>query len=377
MNKKEMAEIKKVFNTDNGFFTVEKILTAYVDAEDNLLYSNVSNAYIIPEEELTLYMDTLKKVLNTNIGKNSIEYNFPDEAYAEGKSQNILYSILNTELKDETAYNNYIEHIMNNVVYIGPYTLITAFCTYSVRHKNKNDDIDDALNEEMYKFIVTAICNVNTGNDGLIFNKENNDIEKAPNMDLIINKAPVDGFLFPTFSNRSADINSVMYYTKSKTKPNISFVEGVLGCSYLMSADNEKASFQNIIKAVVDEDLNYNTLNVINEKIKDIVEDNKNDTEKTTIDATTIKNILSDIGVDSKRVELVAPVYEKVCGDAELTATNLIENKTAINIENGVKVDIKPFAMDKVRTSVVDGRRCLIIDIDDPMIEVNGLPVNV
>jgi len=376
MNKKEVAEIKKNFNSENGFFTIEKILTAYVDAEDNLLYSNVSNAYVIPQEEVDLYMETLKKVLNTNVGKNLIEYNFPNEAYEEGKPQSILYNVLNSELKDEKVYEDYIEHIINNSVYVSPYTIITAYCTYSIRKKNKNDDIDDDLNEEMYKYIITAICPVSNSNNGFIFSKENNEIEKAPNLDLIINKAPVDGFLYPAFNNRSADINSVMYYTKNKSKPNIAFVENVLGCSYSMSADNEKASFQNIIKAVVDEDLDYATLNNINERIKDIIDDYKDDTEAITVNADKIANILTDIGVDSKRVELVTPVYEKVCGEAELTASNLVEHKTIINTANGVKIDIKPFAMDKVRTSVIDGRRCLIVDIDDPMIEVNGLPVN-
>ena len=377
MNKKEVAEIKKNFNCENGFFTIEKILTAYVDAEDNLLYSNVSNAYVVPQEEVDLYMETLKKVLNTNVGKNLIEYNFPDEAYVEGKPQTILYDVLSTKLKNEDVYKKYIEHIINNSVYVSPYTIITAYCTYSIRKKNKNDDIDDDLNEEMYKYIITAICPVSNSNNGFIFSKENNEIEKAPNLDLIINKAPVDGFLYPAFNNRSADINSVMYYTKNKSKPNIAFVENVLGCSYSMSADNEKASFQNIIKAVVDEDLDYATLNNINERIKDIIDDYKDDTEAITVNADKIANILTDIGVDSKRVELVTPVYNKVVGDTELTATNIVEHKTVINTANGVKIDIKPFAMDKVRTSVIDGRRCLIVDIDDPMIEVNGLSVNV
>lgn len=377
MNKKEVAEIKKNFNSENGFFTIEKILTAYVDAEDNLLYSNVSNAYVVPQEEVDLYMETLKKVLNTNVGKNFIEYNFPNEAYEEGKPQSILYNMLDSELKDKKIYEDYIGHIIDNSVYVSPYTIITAYCTYSIRKKNKNDDIDDDLNEEMYKYIITAICPVSNSNNGFIFSKENNEIEKAPNLDLIINKAPVDGFLYPAFNNRSADINSVMYYTKNKSKPNIAFVENVLGCPYSMSADNEKASFQNIIKAVVDEDLDYATLNNINERIKDIIDDYKDDTEAITVNADKIANILTDIGVDSKRVELVTPVYNKVVGDTELTATNIVEHKTVINTANGVKIDIKPFAMDKVRTSVIDGRRCLIVDIDDPMIEVNGLPVNV
>lgn len=376
MNKKEVAEIKKNFALENGFFTIERILTAFVDAEDNILYSKLQNAYSIPDVDISVYEETLKKVLNTNVGKNFIEYNFPHEAYEEDKPQNILYNLIETEMNDEYSTDIFIKHIVDNAVYIGPYTIITAYCTYSVRHKNMNDDIDDDLSDEVYKFIITAICPVDTSNNGFIFNKDDNEIEKALNTELIINKSPVDGFLFPVFNNRSADINSVMYYTKNKSKPNISFVENVLGCPYTMSADNELASFQNIIKAVVDEDLTYSTFNNINEHIKAIIEDNKDDTEATTINAQTIENILNDVGVDDKRLSLVKPVYEKVCGeDIELTATNLVEKKTVIN-SGAIKVDVKPNALDKVHTSVINGRRCIVIDIDDPMVEVNGLPVN-
>ena len=34
---------------------------------------------------------------------------------------------------------------------------------------------------------------------------------------------------------------------------------------------------------------------------------------------------------------------------------------------------IKPGATDKVRTSVIGGRHCLLIDLDDPCVEINGL----
>ena len=71
---------------------------------------------------------------------------------------------------------------------------------------------------------------------------------------------------------------------------------------------------------------------------------------------------------------MVKPVFEKVCGNTPLTASNLTESKTVLAAP-GITVNIKPSAADKVRTSVVDGRRCLLIDIDDPTIEINGLPV--
>lgn len=376
MNKKEVSELKKVFNTNNGFFTIEKILTAFVDAEDNVLYKNVQNAYVVESEDLSVYEETLKKILNKNIGKNFIEYQFPNTAYDEGQPQNILYTLLDTEMKNEEACDNFINHIVDTAVYTGPYTIISAYCTYSVYHKNANDETDTDLEDSIYKFILTGICLADTGNNGFMFDRTDAEIKKALNTELIINKAPVDGFLFPAFNNRAADINAVMYYTKNKSKPNISIVDNTLGCSYVMSADVEKASFQNIIKAVVDEELNYTTLNNINEHIKDIVAESKDDTEVTTISADQLHDILEDVGIDEKRLAMVKPVYEKVVGEnIELTASNLIENKTVIDA-NGIKLDVKPFAMDKVHTSVIDGRRCIIVDIDESVIDVNGLSVN-
>ncbi|MBQ8296728.1 MAG: DUF4317 domain-containing protein [Ruminococcus sp.] len=373
MNKKETAEIKKNFSDKSGFFIMEKILTAFVDADKNLRYHNINSCLTMPVEEHEVYDETLKKVLNTNVGKSFIEYEFPNEAYEEGKAQDILYKLLKSELKDEEAAENFLHHIANNITYAGPFAVITAYCCYTIRAKDKMDEYSEA-EDEVYRYILTAICPVNTGSDGFVFDSFNNEITKKLNTELIISKAPSDGFLYPVFSNRSSDVNHVMYYTKSASKPNISIVEDVLGCTFVMSAENEKASFQSILKGVVGDDLDYMLIKTVNEKIQEVVEENKNDTDKTVIDNTKLKTILSESGVPEERLEMLEPVYEKTCGTASLTASNLVETKTVLT-SPGITVNIKPSAADKVRTSVVDGRRCLLIDIDDPTIEINGLPV--
>ena len=38
MNKKEVAEIKKNFSSDCGFFTMGKVLSALIDPEKNIVY---------------------------------------------------------------------------------------------------------------------------------------------------------------------------------------------------------------------------------------------------------------------------------------------------------------------------------------------------
>jgi hypothetical protein len=374
MNKKETAEIKKNFSDKSGFFIMERVLTAFIDAEKNVRYHNVNSCLTMPVEEHDVYDETLKKVLNTNVGKAFNEYEFPNEAYDEGQSQYILYNLLKSELKDEIACEEFLNHIANNIAYEGPFAVLTAYCVYTIRKKNKNDEFADEGDEEIYRYLLTAICPVNTSSDGFVFDSFNNEITKKINTELIISKAPSDGFLYPVFSNRSSDINHVMVYTKNVKNPNISVVENILGCTFVMSADNEKSSFQSILKNVVGDDLDYMVIKSVNEKIKEVVDDNKDETDKVVIDNTTIKDILSDIGVPEERVQMVEPVYEKICGTAPLTAANLVETKTVLT-SPGITVNIKPDAADKVRTSVVDGRRCLLIDIDDPTIEINGLPV--
>lgn len=373
MNKKETSEIKKNFTDKSGFFIMERVLTAFIDAEKNLRYHQVSSCLTMPIAEHDVYDETLKKVLNTNVGKSFVEYEFPNEAYDEGKPQYILYSLLKSELKDETVCEDFLNHIANNIAYEGPFAVVTAYCCYTIRKKDKNDEFADG-EDEVYRYLLTAICPVNTTTDGFVFDSFNNEITKKVNTELIISKAPSDGFLYPVFSNRSTDINHVMYYTKSAGKPNISIIENILGCTFVMSAENEKENFRSILKSVVGDDLDYTLINTVNEKLREVAEDNKDDTDKTVIDNTHLKNILSEIGVPQERVQMVEPVYEQVCGTAPLTVSNLVENKTVLS-SPGITVNIKSSAADKVRTSVIDGRRCLLIDIDDPTIEINGLPV--
>lgn len=373
MNKKETAEIKKNFSDKSGFFIMERVLTGFIDAEKNLRCHTVNSCLTMPVEEHDVYDETLKKVLNTNVGKSFLEYEFPNEAYEEGKPQEILYSLLKSELKDETVCENFLNHIANNIAYEGPFAVITAYCVYTIRRKDKNDEYAEG-EDEIYRYLLTAICPVNTGSDGFVFDSFNNEISKKINTELIISKAPSDGFLYPVFSNRSPDVNHVMYYTRSASKPNISVVEDVLGCAFIMSAENEKSSFQSILKSVVGDDLDYMVIKSVNEKLQEVAEENKDDTDRTVIDDIKLKDILTDIGVPQERVDMVEPVFEKVCNKTPLTVSNLVENKTVLAAP-GITVNIKPSAADKVRTSVVDGRRCLLIDIDDPTIEINGLPV--
>jgi hypothetical protein len=168
-----------------------------------------------------------------------------------------------------------------------------------------------------------------------------------------------------------------MYFTKTPKKPNISMVQDVLGCQYIMSPETEKSEFYNVLQNVLEEDLDYMTITTINEKLQEIVDENKNETEVPTLDSSEIKNILAEIGVDEKKINAVEAVYEDKLGkDTRLTVSNLVEPKTVVTLPD-ITVNIKNSAKDKFRTAVIDGRTCLLIDLDDPYVEIHGLSTKI
>lgn len=249
MNKKEVAEIKKNFTDSSGFFTLNHIVSAYVDPHKNIRCKDNKLYALIPEDEGAVMLETLKKVLSGRVGKNLTEYAFPREEYEEDGAQNVLYAAVKGKLEDELANDKLIARIIDNIEYEMAYTLIMGYCTYSIMTKDESYDGDG----DEYNFIVAAICPVCTEDYGLMF--DGKAIAKKANADLIISRTPTDGFLFPVFSDRAPDVNNVMYYTKSPQKPNISIVEDVLGCNFVMSFQREKETFRQVLTDVAADEL--------------------------------------------------------------------------------------------------------------------------
>ncbi|GHU54892.1 hypothetical protein FACS1894132_10200 [Clostridia bacterium] len=374
MNKKEVAELKRNFNDKSGYFTLNCISTAYIDGHKDILNINTRSTVAMPSDEFESLSEILKCVLSTSIGKALIEYDFPNETYEEGQPQSLLYKIVETKLQSAEAIYNFLKQIADKLYYEFCYSVIIGYCTYTVRQKNKNDEYNEE--DEEYNFIVTAICPAQRGCDGFIFNEDENEIAKKTKPSLAISKKPTDGLLYPTFSMRSPDVNHVMYYTKTPKKPNTSMVEDVLGCRYVMSAETEKEEFYSVLQNTLDDDLDFGLITTINEKLEEIIELNKNDTEPPTIDAAEIKNILSEIGVKDEKMAALTAIYEETLGENRLTVSNLVESRTVVSLPD-ITVNIKNSAKDKLRTAVIGGRSVLLIDLDDPYVEINGLSTKI
>jgi hypothetical protein len=369
MNKKEVSELKKNLSEKSGFLTINKVLTAFIDTDKKIRTYTIKPYSEIESEELDVTIESLKRVLSTSVGKNFVEYQIPNEQYEEDGIQPLLYGLVKEKFDDETEVEKFLNRVAESIDYEPSFAIISAHCTYTVKVKNKNDDFNDDNNLD-YNFMLTGFCQAQYGDAGLVFSQES--VFKKLNNELIIDKAPTDGFLYPTFSDRSPDVNAIMYYAKSYKKPNQTIIEDILGCEFVRSAQVEKAEFQNILKTVVGDDLNYQVITTVNDKIKEIIDANKNDTETTVIDKLRLKNLLQEVGVDNEKLLALDTVYDTAIGKTPMIASNIVDSRTVVATPE-VTVNVSKEGIDKVRTSNINGRKCIIIDVEENSVEINGI----
>ena len=379
MNKKELSEIKKQFKTDNPKFVINRIANAYISVNGGIRdtkYFKIQNFALMPEIECDFYLQNCKKTLGGQLGKGLVEYTFPTEAYEENGGQKKLYDLLKTRLEDEAEVESYITYLVQSLNYPTNFYITIAHCSYSIPTKDKNDEEQEDYDDgEMYEFLLISINMSSLTDIGLYYNEKEEVVEKKLNTDMQIVKAPCDGILFPVFNDRTTDVNNVLYFTKTPKAPNEDIIMTVLGCEFNLSSEEEQLKFAKILTETLEDDLNYELINNIHENIRDVIKVGELETEMPTLNKNEIKKILERSGVAEEKLEDFDSIYEQELGELELKPVNMIDsNKLGIKIPD-ITVNVKASASDKVSTQIVNGKKCLVVEIDDSL-EVNGLAVN-
>ena len=164
----------------------------------------------------------------------------------------------------------------------------------------------------------------------------------------------------------------MLYYTKNAKKPNTSVIEEFLGCEFNMTGQSEKAVFHSILGKVVGDELDLDLITNVNGKIQNLIDQTAHETEITTIDSHKLNSILWEAGVSQEKLEHLDAVYQQATDNKPLTAVNLVERKTVVSVPS-ITVNIGKGGVDKVKTQMIGGRKCLVIALDDPEISINGL----
>ena len=302
MNKKDVLEIKRRFKKEACTFT--RMCGCYLDADHNKI-TKISETFLnLDDAEYYKYLDIAKKALSGTIGNNLLELEFPLEEEATGGRQQFLMGLRESKLKNDDLMDTFYDMIIDSYDYVGNYLILIFHDAYDVITKTSdNDKLDES--EEVYEYLLCAICPVNLTKPGLGYREDENRIESRIR-DWVVGMPDI-GFIFPAFTERSTDIHSVMFYSKNTNEPHSEFMKVGLGCEEKQTSTEKKITFQKIINDVIgdDDDGHLAASDAVHNLLNDVLVENRNedpDEETIGVELTTdiIKNCLDEIGLDDK-----------------------------------------------------------------------------
>lgn len=375
MNRKELNEIRNHFNPEAKYFTMDRVLTAFIDSQRNVRGVCLRDASLISSPESQILYETMKKVLNVNLGKQSSELPFRNHAYSEDGAQACLSTLLASELKKEDVALQFLGRLAETVDSDVPYAVLMAYCQYNPPRKNKMDELETDFTDQVFRYIVCALCPIAKTEGTLVYNQFDDEILRQENPNAVISKAPADGFFFPVFSDRATDVHHVLYYTKTPNTPNENLIDAFLECDVETTVEEDQADMKEVLGSLLGDDLTYETVTAVNEKLNEIVAKNKTDDSPTEVTGRILHRMLAEAGVPEEKLVDTEKVFEEHV-ESTLKPERLVASKTVIKTPE-IVVNVKNSAKDKVRLDKINGRHCMVIELDEALIEVNGYDLKV
>ncbi|MCI9338153.1 MAG: DUF4317 domain-containing protein [Lachnospiraceae bacterium] len=356
------------------------------------------------------YFEILRKVLSGTLGKNLLNLEFPlsaewtQDLAAAGSpadpnppdaesapeiqaplspqdrpsgdalnAHGLLLKLRDSRLKDEALLETYFDRIIENYEYVGNYLILLVHDVYDVPGRTSDGiDMEDA-SDEIYEYILSCICPVELSKPGLSYNPEENAFQNRVR-DWVVS-LPDTGFLFPAFNDRSADIHSLLYYSKNPEELQDGFVDQLFGCPLPLSAGDQKETFQTLIEETLGEDCSIEMVKDIHERFTELAQEHKESPEPVILDKTQVKTILADSGVANEKLSEFDRHYDETAGEAtSLLMNNIMETRSFEVKTPDIVIKVKPDRTDLIETRQIDGRECLVIELDGGVV-VNGITV--
>lgn len=409
MDKKGVLELKRRFTKENCTFT--RLCGCYVDAGKNKVVDLAETFLNLEDEEFYKYLEIAKKCLSGTVGNNLLELSYPLEEEAAGGRQQFLLGLRESKLKSPELLDRFYDMVIENYEYAGNYLILIFHDAYDVITKTKdNNALDES--EEVFEYLLCAICPVQLSKPGLGYREDENRIG-ARIRDWVVG-VPDSGFMFPAFTDRSADIHSLMFYTKDTKAPHAEFMEGGLGCPSKRTATEQKNAFHAIVKQAYGDDLEKSSevLYDIQQNLNELIESQEDDKEPLVLTKETMSSVLTESGVEEEKAVRIEKNCEEEFGEelplaeyvvdskalaageqlqkekelvaqVEVLQQQLREKQTEEEAEEAVKtydvvLRVKPEKVSQITSEVINGQKCLVIPMnEDEHANVNGVNTTV
>lgn len=374
MNKKEVNELRRRWKPDKN--AVSRLYGCFVNSNREIVADLDESLGLMPQEEAEKYLNLLKKVLSGALGKNLLDIVFTTEQVTEGAEHKLLMELKNSELKDSHARQGFYQKVIQSMdMGESSYLLLMASDRYDVPQKN-SDVMGSSDADEVFSYFLCAVCPVKTEKTELGYFSGDNEFHCSANQ---VVGAPEFGFLFPTFDDRSANIYNALFYSRKADELHHEFIDAVFHTDLPMPAAEQREAFEGALAEALGDSFDLDIIRAVHEQLAAKIEEHleTKDPEPLTVSPHDIGDILLNCGIAEEQVQAFCTLCgERFGNGAVLNPANLIDTKKAELKTERFSISIDPEYSYLLETKVLDGRKVLIIPVEDH-VEFNGVAVAV
>ena len=372
MNDKEIGEIRRHLRRDRSNIT--KIYGCFVNDNREIITEFSQSTGMMPENEGDKYFALFKRVLSGSVGKNLIDLSFKTAQVAQGAPEHkLLMDLRECKLSDDELLHGFFQKIIDTVTLEGNYLILIGCDSYDVPFKGKDDISDADKSEEVYTYLICAICPVKQTKANLHYVPEEKLFhDGAMNQPV---SAPVLGFLFPAFDNRSTNIYNALYYTHDIKVSQDALIEALFNTPVPMPAAEQKKCFEALLTTALGEDCNLDVVQTVHDQLCERIELHKEAkvAEPLLIAKADVKETLASCGVSEEHLAKWSVDYDETFGfEADLHPKNIIDTKRFEVKTPDVSIKVDPTRSDLIETRTIGGVKYIMICADEN-VEVNGV----
>lgn len=375
MNTKEIGEIRRRVRKDRSNMTA--IYGCYVNESKEIVSTFRLSTGMMSENESDKYFGLLRRSLSGTIGKNLIDLSFKTSQVADSAEHKLLMDLRSSALKDEEKLDVFYRKVIESVVLETGYLILIGCDTYDVPFKSKDDSFQSDASEQIYQYLLCAICPVKQTKSTLHYIPESREFHDGGMMNVV--SAPELGFLFPTFDNRSTNIYNVLYYNHSPKENHEAFVDTLFKTPVPKPAAEQKKTFEALLSTALDEECDMDVVQTVHEQICQRIELHKESKipEPLRVSKDDVKEVLESCGISDEHVAKFSVDYDEVFGfEADLYPKNIIDNRRFEVKLPDVSIKVAPDRTDLIETRIIGGVKYILICAEED-VEVNGVSIHI
>lgn len=375
MNDKEIGEIRRHLRRDRSNIT--KIYGCFVNDNKEIITEFSQSTGIMPENEGDKYFALFKRVLSGSVGKNLIDITFKTSQVAGSPEHKLLMDLRESKLGDDELLHSFFQKIIDPVTLEGNYLILIGCDSYDVPFKGKDDLSDSDKSEEVYTYLICAICPVKQTKPNLHYVPEEKLFhDGAMNQPV---SAPALGFLFPAFDNRATNIYNALYYTHDIKVSQDALIEALFNTPVPMPAAEQKKCFEALLTTALGDECSLDVVQTVHDQLCQRIELHKEAKvpEPLMIAKADVKEALASCGVSEEHLAKFSVDYDETFGfEADLHPKNIIDSKRFEIKTPDVSIKVDPTRSDLIETRVIGGVKYIMICADEN-VEVNGVSIHI